>query len=34
MKITDELARRIAQWIENYAVEHTSVPAELRQLCQ
>jgi hypothetical protein len=32
MKITDKLSRRIAQLIENYAVEHGSDPPELRQL--
>jgi hypothetical protein len=32
MKITDELSRRIAQFIENYAVEHASDPPKLRQL--
>lgn len=32
MKITDELSRRIAQLIENYAVEHASDSPELLQL--
>ena len=32
MKITDELSRRIAELIENYAVDYASEPPELRQL--